>query len=239
MTFAQLLKIELYKLQRFDFYLFAGLYLLLIISIPFGISSTFGTAISATDSVKFMHMVSIKLMFFGTIVAIAREYANNVNRKRLLNGYRRHELFLSQLITVGLYVTAILLLSLFAIPILSMFGGRFSGFLDVPWYWYAGLLLSNVVWGLFAVFLVNIFKRALWAILVYVGINFIEIPLKFIGQFQLASGGKDKMVFFAQMDLFNKVQTFEGLNLILIITLMVYLILYQVGSLWIIKKRDF
>jgi hypothetical protein len=239
MTFLQMLKIEIYKLQRFDFYLFAGLYFLLIIAIPFGVNSIFGTAISAADSVKFMHMVSIKLMLFGTIVAIAREYTNNVNRKRLLNGYRRLELFLSQLITVGLYVSAILLLSLFAIPILSLIGGGFSGFLEVPWYWYAGLLLSNVAWGLFGMFLVNIFKRALWAILVYIGINFIEIPLKFIGQFQLASGGKDRMVYFAQMDLFNKVQTFESVNLMLIITLMVYLILYQVGSLWIIKKREF
>jgi hypothetical protein len=239
MTFVQLLKIELYKLQRFDFYLFVGLYLLLIIAIPFGVNSIFGNAISATDSVKFMHTVSVKLMFFGIIVAIAREYTNHVNRKRLLNGYKRLDLFLSQLITVGLYVTAIMILSLLAIPVLGLIVGGFSGFFEIPWFWYAGLLLSNVAWGLFGVFLVNIFKKALWAILVYVGINFIEIPLKFIGQFQLASGGKDKMVFFAQMDLFNKVQTFEGLNLILIITLIVYLIIYQVGSFWIIKKRDF
>ena len=239
MTFAQLLKIEIYKLQRFDFYLFSGLYLLLILAIPFGLTSIFGNPISATDSVKFMHMVSIKLMFFGTIVAIAREYTGNVNRKRLLNGYSRHGLFLSQLIIVGLYVSVILLLSLFAVSILSLIGGGISGFLETPWYWFAGLILSNVAWGLFAVFLVNIFKRALWAILVYIGINFIEIPLKIVGQFQLASGGKDKTVYFAQMDLFNKTQTFEGLNLMLILTLIMYLFLYQFVSLWIIKKRDF
>ncbi|WP_373521055.1 hypothetical protein [Aquiflexum sp.] len=239
MTLPQMLKIEIYKLERFDFYLFAGLYLLMIIAIPFGVNSIFGNAISSTESVKFMHMVSIKLMFFGTLVAVSREYTNQVNRKRLLNGYRRHELFLSQLITVGLYVMAIMVLSLLSIPILGLIIGGFSGFLDIPWFWYTGLLLSNIAWGLFAVFLVNIFKRALWAILVYFAISVIEIPLKIAGQFQLASGGKDNMVYFAQMELFNKFQTFEGLNFTLVIALIVYLLLYQFGSLLIIKRRDF
>jgi hypothetical protein len=239
MSFFQMLKIEVYKLQRFDFYLFAGLYLILIIAIPFGVNSMFGNALSSPEAVRFMHMVSIKLMFFGTVIAASREYTNHVNRKRLLNGYSRLELFLSQLITVGLYVTAIMILSLLAIPILGLIVGGFSGFLEIPWYWYAGLLMSNVAWGLFAVFLVNIFKRALWAILVYFGISFFEIPLKFIGQFQLASGGKDNMVFFAQMELFDKLQTFEGLNLTLSIALVVYLLLYQLGSLLIFKKTDF
>lgn len=239
MTFLQMLKIDIYKLQRYDFYLFAGLYLLLIIAIPFGVNSIFGNAITSNEAVKFMHMVSIKLMLFGTIVAVSREYTNQVNRKRLLNGYKRHQIFLSQLITVGLYVSTIMILSLLAIPILGLIVGGFSGFLEIPWSWYAGLMLSNVAWGLFAVFLVNIFKRALWAILVYFGLSFIEIPLKFVGQFQLASGGKDNMVYFAQMDLFNKFQTFEGLNFTLVIALIVYLLLYQFGSLLIIKRRDF
>ncbi|WP_194975783.1 hypothetical protein [Aquiflexum lacus] len=239
MTFSQMLKIEMYKLQRFDFYLFAGLYLLLIIAIPFGVNSIFGNAISYTEAVRFMHLVSIKLMLFGTIIATSREYTNQVNRKRLLNGYKRHQLFLSQLITVGLYVSTIMILSLLAIPILAMIVGGFSGFLEIPWIWYAGLMLSNIAWGLFAVFLVNVFKKPLWAILAYFGLSFIEIPLKFVGQFQMASGGKDNMVYFAQMDLFNKFQTFEELNFALVIALIVYLLLYQFGSLLIIKRRDF
>ncbi len=239
MSLAQMLKIELFKIKRFDFYLFAGLYLFLIVAIPIGINAVFKQVLDGSNTLGFMHSVSIKLMLFGVIVAQAREYSNDVNRKKILNGYNRDDLFIAQLIIVGIYTLTILLLSLLAMPAIALALGGFSIYAQTPSFWILGLVLSNLSWGVFATFLINIFKRPLWAVLAFLGYVFIEFIFKILGQFQEEKHGWNLLIYFSPMELFNRLNTFENLTLGLLLTIVGYVLVFQLVSLFILKRRDF
>jgi len=239
MTPSQLLRIEIYKLSRIDFYLFVGLFVIITLILPLTASKFALAGLNGPDLLNFMHTVVIRFMVLGVIIAAAREFSDGVNRKRLLNGYKRHELFLSQLIVVGIYSLSLVFMAIIGAVILSLYYFQnLELLLSPPAFWYLGFWLSTFAYGLFAVFLVNLFGRALWPILMYFLLAFVESILKLLGMYTQAQFGVDRFTYFRPLDLMSDLFKFEGLGMGLIVAIAVYLLLFQGISLLILKKID-
>lgn len=239
MNFDRLVKIEVYKLARLDYYIFTGLFVLTNFVLPLVVGDLLLQNLDGPALLGFYHSVATKFVFWGVIVAASREFDNNVNRKRLLNGYKRHELFLSQLVLVGLYALSILLLALASLLGLSLITkGDFSFFGGIDMVTFLGFFLSLLAWGVFAAFLVNLFGRALWPILIYFALVFVEMVFSLMGKMNEAQKGVDHLQYFRPMELMNDLYNLNGFSAVLILVLVVYLVVFHLTSFFILKKAD-
>lgn len=239
MNFDRLVKIEVYKLGRMDYYIFTGLFVLTNFVLPLVVGDLLLQNLDGPALLGFYHAVATKFVFLGVIVAASREFDNNVNRKRLLNGYKRHELFLSQLVLVALYALSLLLLALGSLIGLSLItNGDFSFFVGVDMVTFLGFFLSLLAWGVFAVFLVNLYGRALWPILMYFALVFVEMILGFMGKMNQSQNGVDYLQYFRPLELMNGLYNLEGFSTVLILVLVVYLIVFHLTSFFVLKKAD-
>ncbi|MDO9551301.1 hypothetical protein [Rhodonellum sp.] len=239
MHFDRLVKIEVYKLARTDYYIFTGLFVLTNFVLPLVVGDLLLQNLNGQTLLGFYHSVATKFVFWGVIVAASREFDNNVNRKRLLNGYKRHELFISQVVLVALYVLSMLILAFVSLTGLSLITtGDFSFFIGINAVSFLGFFLSLFAWGFFAVFLVNLFGRALWPILIYFALVFVEMILGLMGKLNEAQNGVDHLKYFRPMELMNDLYNLGGFPKGLILVLVIYLIVFQLTSFFILKKAD-
>lgn len=241
MTLKQHFQIEFYKLKRADFYIFSFLTVASLIFLGIAQQAFTGTNIKLVELVKGAGQVGSILIIYGLIVALTREFNNNANRKRILNGYSRQDLFISQLVTVSLYIGFIILTVLVAIPLLWLLGGEsFAVFTEgMAIYKIAGSFLSLVCYGILGSFLGVITEKAYRAILIYWAWPFLEMVGGFIDMYYVTQGRAEVFKYFMPLNIFSQVQAFQLQEVGLLVALVLFLALFQSLSLFKFLKADF
>ena len=193
------------------------------------------------DLVRGAGKVGSILVIYGLIVAMTREFYNNVNRKRILNGYSRQDLFISQLVTVSLYVGFIILTVLVAIPFHWLLGGlSFEAYAEgMAFYMVIGSLLALVCYGILGSFLGVITGKPHWAILIYWGWGFVEMVGRFMDMYYMSQGRAEVFKYFMPLSIFSQVQAFQLQGIGLLVALVLFLALFQGLSLFKFLKADF
>jgi hypothetical protein len=239
MTFRQHFQIELYKLKRPDFYIFAALCLTAFIGLPI-VMMNYGQQSRMVDLVESAGKIGSIFIVYGLIVALTREFTNMTNRKRVLNGYSRQDLFISQIVVVGLYVTFVILAVIVALPIIFLLWEHdWSSYVEgMRGYKVVGSFLALLSYGILGSFLGVITGKAHWAILIYWGWGIVELAGKFLGFFAQAQGKTNIYQYFMPLNLFSQLQQFYLHDVGLLLTLVVMLMLFQGLSLFKFLKAD-
>ena len=241
MTFRQHYSIEIFKLRRPDFYIFAFLAVASFFLLPIAQKSFTLTNVMMVDLVSSAGQIGSVLVIYGLIVATTREFYNNVNRKRILNGYSRQDLFISQLVTVSLYIGFILLTVLVAIPFHWLLGGlSFGAYAEgMALYKVVGSILSLVCYGILGSFLGVITGKPHWAILIYWGWGLVELVGRFMDMYYMTQGRGAIFKYFMPLDMFSQVQSYQLQDMGLLVALVLFLALFQGLSLFKFLKADF
>jgi len=241
MTLKQHFQIEFYKLKRPDFYIYAFIVVASFLLIPLVEKFITGKGVSMVSLIKAGGLVGNVLVIYGLIVALTREFYNNAVRKRILNGYSRQDLFISQLVIVALYIGSIVLAILVVIPIHWLVGGMsYAEYTaGMAFYKVIGSFLTLVCYGIFGSFLGVITGKAHWAILVYWGWGILEIPGGFLDMYNVSQGNPEVYKYFMPLSMFSKVQSYQLQEVGLLVALVLFLALFQGLSLFKFLKADF
>jgi len=241
MTFSQHYRIEIFKLKRPDFYIFAFLAVAPLFFLPIAEKYFTLNDVKMVDLVRGAGKVGSILVIYGLIVAMTREFYNNVNRKRILNGYSRQDLFISQLVTVSLYVGFIVLTVMVAIPFHWLLGGlSFEAYAEgMAFYMVIGSLLALVCYGILGSFLGVITGKPHWAILIYWGWGLVELAGRFLDMYNMAQGRAEVYKYFMPLSMFSQVQSYQLQEVGLLVALVLFLALFQGLSLFKFLKADF
>lgn len=241
MTLKQHFQIETYKLSRPDFYIFAFLVMATFILLPQAQQYFTNIPVKMVDLVESAGKIGSFFIIYGLIVALTREFYNNVNRKRILNGYSRQDLFISQLVIISLYIGFVMLTVLVAIPIQWLFGGEsFASFTEgMALYKVAGSITAMICYGILGSFLGVITGKPHWAILIYWGWGFLELGGRFMDMYYMTQGKAAVFKYFMPLSMFSQVQAFQLQEVGLLVALVLFLALFQGFSLFKFLKADF
>lgn len=241
MTLKQHFIIEIYKLKRTDYYIFSFLVIATFLLLPQVQQYFTYVPVKMVDLVESAGRIGSIFIVYGLIVALTREFYNNVNRKRILNGYSRQDLFISQLVTVSLYIGFIILTVMVAIPIHWLLGGQsFAAFTDgMAFYKVAGSFLALVCYGILGSFLGVITGKPHWAILIYWGWGVLELAGRFMDMYYMAQGRDEVFKYFMPLGMFSQVQAYQLQEIGLLVALVLFLALFQGLSLFKFLKADF
>jgi len=241
MTLIQHFRIEVYKLRRTDFYIFAFLVMAAFIFLPQFQQYFTNLPVKMADLVESAGRIGSTFIVYGLIVALTREFYNNVNRKRILNGYSRQDLFISQVVIVSLYIGFVVMTVLVAIPIQWIFGGEsFAAFTEgMAFYKIAGSLLALICYGILGSFLGVITGKPHWAILIYWVWGILEVAGRFLDMYYMTQGRAEVFKYFMPLSIFSQVQAFQLQEVSLLVALVLFLALFQGLSLFKFLKADF
>ena len=241
MSLKQHFNIELYKLKRPDFYIFAFLVIAAFLLLPIIQKSFSRVDVKMVDLVESAGQIGSILVIYGLIVALTREFYNNVIRKRILNGYSRQDLFLSQMVTVTLYIGFIVLTVLVVIPVHWLFGSlSFAEYAEgMGYYKVIGSFLALVCYGILGSFLGVITGKPHWAILIYWAWGLLELAGRFMDMYNMAQGRAEIYKYFMPLSMFSQVQTYQLQEVGLLVALVLFLALFQGLSLFKFLKADF
>jgi hypothetical protein len=191
--FITLVNIEWFKFNRTGKYIWFGIFWLILSSLSY---LTAMSTVLINDPIEKQRDLSQNFfsVSFGladifivvmVIILTAREYTNQVTRKKLINGYRREEIFESHVIfltLISFLVTALILLSWLT----------FSGFIQ-QWPINKGMASEAASWlmlwpylfshGLLALFIIVLVRKTGTAILLYIAIRVTEGILSLFNQY--------------------------------------------------------
>lgn len=241
MTLKQHYHIEIYKLRRTDFYIYAFLVIAAFLLLPIIQKSFTMEDVKMIELVEAAGRLGSILLVYGLMVALTREFYNNVNRKRILNGYSRQDLFISQMVTVSLYIGFIILIILVVIPVHWFFGSlSFGDYAEgMAFYKVIGSLLALVCYGILGSFLGVITGKPHWAILIYWGWGLVELAGRFMDMYNMAQGRAEVYKYFMPLNMFSQVQAYQLQEVTLLAALVLFLALFQGLSLFKFLKTDF
>ncbi|WP_226391156.1 hypothetical protein [Penaeicola halotolerans] len=203
MSTLQLLKIEWYKLQRLEVYIILALYFLLITAISF-FSTVFqidaGRSAEAVFTPDFFLQVSASigtlLIVIMVMLTISRERTNQSNRKRLINGYTRDDIYTAQFIQVKLVWGLFLVTWLLTAFCSALFVGLnpISFFGDFTTGQFLGVVFGFLAKGILAAFWITLMGKVILGLVLYFAWSVLETILDLIAKVSATASGNSNNI---------------------------------------------
>ncbi|MBS9523719.1 hypothetical protein KIH41_13185 [Litoribacter ruber] len=180
MTLRQHLDIEFYKLNRPDYFIFFTILVISLVAFPIYGMIKLSPLFTLNEFFSIVNQVGTLAVVYGAIVAITREFTNGTNRKRIVNGYSRTDLFISKLVIVFYYVSTVVVLTAFTLLALVAFKGSEVFINSFPIQKLMAVLAAIICYGLIGASLGAVTTKAHRAILIFWGIGFLEMALNIL-----------------------------------------------------------